>query len=335
MGLDEAIERFLSSLDHERGYSPHTVRAYRRDLRHLATHAEMAATPESAGQVADGAAGMPVSALTLDLLRDWLWQQHESGLAPSTIARSVASVKSFGSWLEHRRLVPGNPAARLRAPKHSSALPRVLTGAQMERLLERARRLADQPDARALRDWAILELLYATGVRVSELCGLTLERLDLHQRTIRVLGKGGAERVVPFGAPAAHALAEYLERGRPVLRSAAAPTNQGKNVSAGQTTRNGAQTMQPVLFLNASGNPLGTRSVYRLVSHALHDEPGTGPRGPHTLRHTAATHLLDGGADLRVVQEVLGHASLGSTQIYTQVSAERLANVYLQAHPRA
>ncbi|MBO1901174.1 tyrosine-type recombinase/integrase [Leucobacter weissii] len=310
MRLDEAIAGFLTAVEYEYGYSPHTIAAYRRDLRDLAAFV-----------VADEAGAAPGSAdvqvLDLELLRAWLWQRQQRGLAPSTLARNVATAKSFGGWLEQRRLVPGNPASRLRAPKRESPLPRVLSEDQLQRILDRAAARARSGDPAELRDRAVLELLYATALRVSELCGLRLDGIDLRERTVRVLGKGGKERVVPLGAPAAGAVGDYLGRGRSPLAARA------------------ERASPPVLFLGNDGGPLADHAVYRLVSRELEQEPGSGPRGPHTLRHSAATHLLNGGADLRVVQEMLGHASLGSTQVYTHVSTERLAETYRRAHPRA
>lgn len=309
MRLYEAIEGFLSTVEFEYGYSPHTVKAYRRDLADLARF--------STADDADAAPGsLDVELVDLELLRAWVWERQQRGLAPGTLSRNVATLKSFGNWLEHRRLVPGNPASRLRAPKKASPLPRVLSRDQIARILDRVGARTQDGDPAALRDHAVLELLYATALRVSELCGLTLTGLDLRERSVRVTGKGDKERVVPIGAPAARALGEYLEHARPVLLERAS-----RPVEA--------------LFIGNSGAALTPRSVYGLVSRELEQEPGGGPRGPHTLRHTAATHLLDGGADLRIVQEMLGHASLGSTQVYTHVSADRLEQSYRQAHPRA
>ncbi|BDZ38419.1 hypothetical protein GCM10025863_10330 [Microbacterium suwonense] len=187
----------------------------------------------------------------------------------------------------------------------------------VQNLLEEQRIAAEGGDPIALRDHAILELLYAAGIRVSELCGIDVDDVDLNRRTVRVLGKGAKERVVPFGVPAAAALAGFLTRGRPALRT----RNDG---AAG-----------PALFLGARGARIGPRTVYALVARVLGPIVGAEHVGPHALRHSAATHLLDGGADLRAVQEILGHASLGTTQIYTHVSAERLTATYRIAHPRA
>jgi integrase/recombinase XerC len=184
----------------------------------------------------------------------------------------------------------------------------------MDGIFQSLQAKAETGDPLALRDLAIVEVLYASAIRVSELVGLTPEGVDLSGGTVKVLGKGNKERVVPLGSPALRALGSYIEKGRPEL------------VREGSTS---------TIFLSTTGQPIGTRSVYQVVASLLADVPGVGPLGPHTLRHTAATHLLDGGADLRSVQELLGHASLGTTQIYTHVSNERLTQAYQQAHPRA
>lgn len=309
MDLTSATAAFLTAVHAEYGYSEHTVRAYRRDLADFTDFAADA----GATQLAE---------CDLELMRAWLWDRQQRGLAQSTLARNVATLKSFGSWLETKQLVPGNPASRLRTPKAPRALPRVLGDEQIERILRRAEQRGAGGDPDAQRDHAVLELLYATALRVSELCGLTPAGLDQRERTVRVLGKGGKERVVPYGGPADRALTTYLRSARPALATRAEATAGGTNA-------------ETALFLGAAGTPLTPSAVYRLVSRELEQEPGGGPSGPHTFRHTAATHLLNGGADLRVVQEMLGHSSLASTQVYTHVSTERLAERYRQAHPRA
>ena len=323
MELREAVESFVSAVRLEYGYSEHTVRAYRRDLEDFADYAE--------GAGVSGAAGFD-----LELMRGWLWTRQQRGLAPTTLARNVATLKSFGGWLERNRLVPGNPASRLRSPKAPRALPRVLADEQITRILDRVAGRAVDGDPERVRDLAVLELLYAAALRVSELCSLPLSGLDRRERTVRVLGKGGKERVVPLGAPAARALDAYLETARPAL---AARADAGAGAGAGgerpRPSPDGALPPSEALFLGNRGGRLGPNAVYRLVARELQQEPGGGPRGPHTLRHTAATHLLNGGADLRIVQEMLGHSSLASTQVYTHVSTERLAESYRQAHPRA
>lgn len=307
MRLDEAIEKFLHTVRFEYGYSEHTLRAYERDLRAFA-------------QYAQAAGAVDVADYDLESMRGWLWERQRAGLAPSTIARGVATLKSFGTWLERTGLVPGNPASRLRAPKVPKSLPRVLGDQQVSRILERMGDRAATGDPEHLRDHAVFELLYAAALRVSELCELPLTGVDRRERTVRVFGKGGKERVVPIGAPAARAVEAYLEQGRPALleRTVADPSPATAH-----------------FFVSNRGTMFTTQMAYRIVSRELEQEPGSGPRGPHTLRHTTATHLLNGGADLRIVQEMLGHASLGSTQVYTHVSTERLAESYRRAHPRA
>lgn len=314
ISLAAAMEDFAVYLAAERGFSPHTIRAYRSDLAGLLAFAE-----------GRGVAGS--SALTLDLLRDWLWVGSQAGLARATIARRSASARGFTAWLARTGASPADPAIRLRSPKPGRTLPRVINRVQMQDLLGHLEQRAVGGEPHALRDLAIVELLYASGLRVSELVGLDTGDVDLHRLTVRVTGKGSKERVVPFGVPAQSAILEYLDRGRPVLAAAKLPP--------------GAPVLVPsvsaaaALFLGTARRRLGVRAVYRLVATLLADVPGNGPAGPHALRHTAATHLLDGGADLRAVQELLGHASLGTTQIYTHVSAERLKQSYLTAHPRA
>ena len=306
MPLSDDIDEFLRYLSAERGYSIHTVRAYRADLHQLAEFAAERGVAASAE-------------LSLELLREWLWVATQAGLARATLARRSASARSFTAWLAQSHVDGIDPAARLRSPKPGRTLPRVITHTQMTDLLNLLAARAAGGEALALRDLASVELLYASALRVSELVGLDLADVDLDRLTVRVTGKGAKERVVPFGVPAQRALVEYLRAARQTLAAGAAEP-------AGNTT---------AVFLGRQGQRLGVRGVYRLVAALLEAVPGTGPAGPHALRHTAATHLLDGGADLRAVQELLGHVSLGTTQIYTHVSAERLKTSYGLAHPRA
>jgi integrase/recombinase XerC len=306
MDLARAIDDFVGQLATLRGFSENTARSYRSDLAALAEFA-----------AARGVAS--IEAIDLDLLRDWLWDASNSGLAKSTLARRTAAVRGLTAWSTRSGLTATDAAARLRAPQSDSRLPRVLTRGQIDRILDSLVALTGSGDPIALRDLAILELLYASALRVSELVGLDVGAVDLDRLTVRVTGKGSKERVVPFGVPAKKAIADYLERARPALLTRSAS-------STGPTA---------AVFLGSRGRRIGTRTVYDLVAGLLSGMPGSGPSGPHTLRHTAATHLLDGGADLRAVQELLGHASLGTTQIYTHVSAERLKESYRTAHPRA
>lgn len=300
MDLEQAVRGFLAQLGVERGLSPNTVRSYGADLASLDAYARERGTTA-------------VRELDLELLRDWLWQASQDGLAKSTLARRTAAARSFTDWARRTGILDTDVATRLRAPKSESHLPRVLTRQQVDEILDALTSLAAGGDPVALRNVAIIELLYASALRVSELTGLDLDRVDLDRLTVRVMGKGSRERVVPFGAPAGRAISRYLDVGRPRLQTD--PT--------------------PAVFLGARGRRIGARTVYQLVAEVLSEIPGTGPSGPHAFRHTAATHLLDGGADLRAVQELLGHASLGTTQIYTHVSAERLKESYRTAHPRA
>lgn len=267
---------------------------------------------------------LAVEDVTLDLLRDWLWTANQRGLARSTIARRSASVRAFTRWASESGVLAVDPGVRLRAPKGAAHLPRVVTQDQVRAMLDGLDVRAAGDDPGALRDRAVVELLYAAGIRVSELVGLDVADLDRERLTVRVLGKGGKERVVPFGTPARDALEAWLERGRPALIPTGPSRDGARPVAAGDA-----------LFLGDRGARLGTRGAYRIVARVLEALPGAGPSGPHTFRHTAATHLLDGGADLRAVQELLGHASLGTTQIYTHVSSARLREVYRTAHPRA
>jgi integrase/recombinase XerC len=228
------------------------------------------------------------------------------------LARKSAAIRSFTAWLASEELVVADPGQRLKSPKADRHLPKVVTKDALEDVFGQLKALASEGDASAVRDLLVFEMLYATGCRVSELCGLDLVSVDLGRNILRVIGKGSKERVVPFGLPARDALDNWL------------------NVRAKLNPAPGEQA----LLLNTRGKRLGVRSVYELVAGLLVNT-STGVAGPHTLRHTAATHLLDGGADLRAVQELLGHASLGTTQIYTHVSVDRLRAGYKNAHPRA
>ncbi|MGP5731595.1 tyrosine recombinase XerC [Arthrobacter rhombi] len=306
------LDRFERYLALERSRSEHTRRAYLSDVTSLL---EFAATEHG------------IKALTeIDLagLRLWLGEQQARGKAPATLARHAASVRTFMAWALREEIIPADPSLRLRSPKNAKRLPHVLQDSQMHRLLDdepqaepgAAPAPAPTPRQRAVadRDRAILELLYATGIRVGELTGLDVDDIDHDRRTLRVLGKGDKERTVPFGQPAHQALSDWISRGRT------------------QLAINGSG---PALFLGERGARMGARQVRSMVQRALEGLGDTAARGPHALRHTAATHLLDGGADLRTVQELLGHSSLATTQLYTHVSVDRLRNSYQQAHPRA
>ncbi|MEJ5887753.1 tyrosine recombinase XerC [Pseudokineococcus marinus] len=310
------LEAFAEHLSVERGRSPHTVRAYVGDVRDLLA----AARRRGGGDPAD---------VDLALLRAWLSGEaralpvavagaRSAGAAPgpaarATTARRAASARAFTAWLARTGAAGADAGVRLRAPRSSGALPGVLAAGAVAQVLAAAEEAAEEGGPVALRDAAALELLYATGVRVGELVGLDVDDVDRSRWTVRVMGKGAKERVVPFGAPADAALGRWLGRGRPAL---AGP-------------RSG-----PALLLGARGGRLDQRAV-RGVVERISGKVVSRHVTPHTLRHSAATHLLDGGADLRSVQELLGHASLATTQLYTHVSVERLRSSYHQAHPRA
>lgn len=300
MLLTRATEAFAEHLEKVRRLSPATVRAYRSDLRDLV------------GAVGD----LDLGDVDLEHLREWLWHATKRGDERSTLARRTSSARAFFRWAHEEELIAADPSLRLVAPKRGRTLPHVAAAEALGAVLDRLAKAAGDGDPVALRDHAILELLYGSGIRVSELCGLDVDDVDLDRGTARVLGKGSKERVVPFGSPAQRAVGAYLTRARPELLA------RGSGSA-------------PALFLGVRGARIGPRAVYDLVTREVGPAVGSSAVGPHTLRHSAATHLLDGGADLRAVQELLGHASLGTTQIYTHVSSERLAAAYRLAHPRA
>ena len=305
------------------------MRAYLADLRALIDHvAGTAGTSGSPAADDDAPARHVPSApdvlaeLDIEDLRGWLAAMSGAGLARATLARRVAAVRTFTAWLRREGLRSDDPALRLRSPRPEGTLPHVLQEQQATRLLAAAQErvdaaaAGDDPAAHALalRDAALLELLYATGARVAELSALDVDDLEAGRGVVRLTGKGDRQRTVPYGAPAGRALQEWQRLGRPRL----ARPDSG-----------------PALFLGARGGRLGVRQARTVVDRALEGLGDTAARGPHALRHTAATHLLDGGADLRSVQELLGHASLRTTQVYTHVSIDRLREGYRQAHPRA
>ncbi len=302
--LGRALDGYLAHLDHQRGLSAHTRRAYRADVAGLLRYAARYGATT-------------LATVDLALLRGWLAAQAERGLARSTLARRGAAARAFLRWAHRTGLVPTDPSARLASPRVPRTLPTVLSSEGAARLLDIARddaRDAD-PDDRpaALRAWAAAELLYASGIRVGELVAVDVGDVDPSERLVRVLGKGGKERVVPFGVPAARAVTAWLEEGRPAVARAATG---------------------PALLVGDRGGRWGQRQVREAV-HRLAARAGVDDVAPHALRHSAATHLLAGGSDLRSVQEVLGHADLATTQRYTHVDAERLRRVYAQAFPRA
>jgi integrase/recombinase XerC len=296
----KAILGFEAYLDAGRGYSENTVKAYLIDVQDLADFLEK----KNIQNVAD---------LNLEHLRDWLWQATQQGLTKATIARKSAAIRSFTAWALKNGLSESDPGLRLRSPKASRTLPKVVSRESLSMVFTSLTERATEDNPQGIRDLVAVELLYASGARVSELVGLDLESIDYSRNIMRVMGKGAKQRMVPFGQPARDALDLWIRIARPMLA----------NEKSGQA-----------LLLNSRGQRIGVRQVYSLVANLLEATP-TGAAGPHSLRHSAATHLLDGGADLRAVQELLGHASLGTTQIYTHVSIERLRDGYKNAHPRA
>ncbi|NKQ56843.1 tyrosine recombinase XerC [Amycolatopsis sp. K13G38] len=310
--LPETAGRLLDDYERhlrlERGLSEHTVRAYLGDVVSLLDFLHgKASTARSAA----------LDGLDVAVLRAWLADQRNQGASRTTLARRSAAVRTFTAWARRTGELETDPGARLVAPRTHRTLPAVLRQGEASDVLEASNAGAEQADPQALRDHAVLELLYAAAVRVSELCGLDIADVDFGSRVLRVLGKGGKERVVPFGVPADRALRAWLDKGRPAMVAAATK----------------ADTM--ALFIGVRGGRLDPRAARRIVHDAVNSVPGAADMGPHGLRHSAATHLLEGGADLRSVQELLGHATLATTQLYTHVTVERLKAIHDRAHPRA
>ena len=298
--MQAILEEFDEYLGLQCGRSAHTRRAYLGDLRSLFGFL-------------DGR-GIGLNGLSLPVLRTWLAAAASAGAARTTLARRTSAVKAFTAWAMRRGLLTTDPAARLQVPKAHRILPAVLRQDQALDVMAAAKSGAEQGDPLALRDRLIVEMLYATGIRVSELCGLDVDDVDTRHRLVRVLGKGNKQRTVPFGVPAADALRAWLTDGRPALVIAESG---------------------PALLLGARGRRLDVRQARTVVHQTVSAVNGAPDMGPHGLRHSAATHLLEGGADLRVVQELLGHSSLATTQLYTHVAVSRLRAVHDQAHPRA
>lgn len=295
--MQALLEEFDEYLALQRDRSAHTRRAYLGDLRSLFEFT-----------------GGGLETLTLPRLRSWLAAQAGAGAARTTLARRTSAIKTFTAWALHRGLLTSDPAARLQTPKAHRTLPSVLRQDQALDAMDALNSGAQQGDPIALRDRLIVELLYATGIRVSELCGLDIDDVDRSRRVLQVLGKGNKQRTVPYGEPAEDALTAWLDIGRPAL---AIPASG------------------PALLLGARGGRLDQRQARTVVHQTMSAVDGAPDIGPHGLRHSAATHLLEGGADLRVVQELLGHSTLATTQLYTHVTVARLRAVHDQAHPRA
>ncbi|MEU3455071.1 tyrosine recombinase XerC [Micromonospora sp. NPDC006766] len=306
--MRETVDAFAEHLAGVRNRSADTVRAYVTDLVSLLDHAARL-----------GCAAL--SELDLTVLRSWLAKQRTMGAARTSLSRRAASARTFSAWAHRAGLLSTDVAAPLASPRAHRELPTVLRADQAATLMDAPHQATGQAapngegagDTVPLRDRVLLELLYGTGVRISEACGLDVTDVDHARRVVRVLGKGGRERAVPYGVPAQRALDAWLSRGRPALAGSGSGT---------------------ALLLGARGGRLNPTTARRIVARYA-ETAGLPHTTPHTLRHSAATHLLEGGADLRAVQELLGHSSLASTQIYTHVSVERLRAAYRQAHPRA
>ncbi|HEY6065023.1 MAG TPA: tyrosine recombinase XerC [Thermoanaerobaculia bacterium] len=305
--LARAIDEFEAFVADARRYSPRTVRAYRSDLDRFAGFWEREFGEGNASKA-------PLSRVDTLAVRSYLASLHRSRLASRSLARHLSTLRSFFRWACREGHIEKNPARALPVPRLPKTLPRAMTLPDTERLLA-----ADEDAPFPERDRALFELLYATGLRVSEAAGLDLEDVDFASRLLRVVGKGNKERIAPFGETAEEAIAAYLP-----VRSARRKRNRA-------TERDGGEP----LFVNARGGRLTTRSMARLLKHRLRAAGLPAEISPHALRHSFATHLLEAGADLRAIQELLGHASLSTTQKYTHLDAARLREVYRKAHPKA
>jgi integrase/recombinase XerC len=300
--FQEILKAFNRHLTSERDLSAHTVRAYIGDLESLLSHLETLNVNE-------------IAQLELNHLRSWLANQQIKGGARTSLSRRITSIRLFTKWAVKNNYLAKDVGTTLATPKGHRVLPDVLEIDEAKTAMDSlATRATEEQTPLSLRDVAIVEMLYATGARVGELCGLDINDIDYDRQTIRVLGKGNKERTIPFGNPALRALTSWLKQGRDQI----AQSQSGDAV-----------------FIGARGKRIDQRTVRTVVYEALSAIEGIERMGPHALRHSAATHLLEGGADLRTVQEILGHASLATTQIYTHVSTERLQKAFKQAHPRA
>ncbi|MGB4706087.1 MAG: tyrosine recombinase XerC [Aquiluna sp.] len=293
--LQAQSQRFLSQLA-ARGVAENTLKAYASDI------ADLIGFLSDTKQVID-----------LESIRSWLYRVLEAGASKATLARKTSSIKGFTAWLFENKDLESDPGIRLRSPKLDRPLPKVATESALAEVFERLKASATEDSPVGIMTLCVMELLYATGMRVSELAGIDLQDIDHTRTLIRVTGKGDKQRMLPYGANAKSALDAWLKHGRPKFEVESSPNS---------------------LLLSSRGGRVGVRQLYDAVAKQL-AQTNTGSAGPHTLRHSAATHLLDHGADLRAVQEILGHASLATTQIYTHVSIERLRASFEQAHPRA
>jgi integrase/recombinase XerC len=300
--FEKVTSEYTRYLTQERSLSEHTSRAYLGDLNSFLDNLELQKVDD-------------ISTITIAHIRSWLATQQVKGGARTTLSRRAVSIRLFTKWATKKGYLTKDVGATLATPKGHRTLPEVLSVSDASTAMDSlATRVAEEETPLSKRDCAILEVLYASGARVSELCGLDLNDIDYGRNTIRVLGKGNKERTIPLGNPAMKALNDWIKNGRTEIL-----TSPGDGA----------------VFLGARGKRIDQRTVRTIVYEALSALEGAERMGPHALRHSAATHLLEGGADLRTVQEILGHASLATTQIYTHVSTERLQKAFKQAHPRA
>lgn len=300
--FEKVLGEYTLHLTKERSLSEHTTRAYLGDLTSFFDNLELQKVDD-------------LSKVTIAHIRSWLATQQVKGGARTTLSRRAVSIRLFTKWATKKGFLAKDIGLTLATPKGHRTLPEVLSISDATVAMDSlATRVAEEESATSIRDCAILEVLYASGARVSELCGLDLDDIDYQRNTILVLGKGNKERTIPLGNPAMKALNNWIKNARPEI----------VNGTSGEA-----------VFLGIRGKRIDQRTVRTVVYEALEALEGAQRLGPHALRHSAATHLLEGGADLRTVQEILGHASLATTQIYTHVSTDRLRQAFKQAHPRA
>ena len=308
--LISLLGEYLGELARLKGYSPNTVKSYSADLKGFIEF--------QAGENGSVGRDEPEARdLTIENLRNYLWFVTKDGAAKSTVARKATALRMFSAWCYEHKFIEVDPGLRLKSPKLDRPLPAVVCAESMKQLLTWVAKTATVDNPNGIRDLVVFELLYSTGARVSELAGLNLTSIDYQRGLLSINGKGNKQRMVPYGEPASRALDLWLQQGRTTFL----------NENSGDA-----------LLLTAKGKRIGVRQIFDLVAKNLAALPLAGasaPLGPHALRHSFATHLLAGGADLRSVQELLGHANLATTQIYTHVSVERLRDSYKQAHPRA
>ncbi|MBX3311558.1 MAG: tyrosine recombinase XerC [Microbacteriaceae bacterium] len=296
--MGELMGEYLRELHAVRGLSDATIRSYGSDLDSLLDFLQRNKIDSEA------------EALSLNIYRQWLFEESRA-LTAKSVARRLSAIKGFAAWLNLRYEI-ANPTHRLKAPKSGKHLPGTVAQSSLTEALD-ASEISSRSSSEKLQEYVILETLYSAGLRVAELVGLDIEHLDLTSGTIRVFGKGSKTRIVPIGLKATSALTKWLAEGRPDF----------------------TRDINGPVFLGKRGGRINVRAVYSVVHAFLNEIPGAGGFSPHTLRHSAATHLLDGGSDLRTVQEFLGHSNLQTTQIYTHVSIDRLKKSFEKAHPRA